>query len=411
MVCFDRIALNKLVDAILYLQKNVARKSADELVSCSYCAAEMDLTRLHYHVPLYHAQASEGTVCTVCQSSTACLSQHLKDSHPVAQSTLPSFLSDDLAHLSIQSLSTPSASKKSRIPVFVLVVCKRQSDSRYLLVDELASQGWYLPGGRVELNEDLVDAAKRETLAETGIEIDVRGLLRTEYTPSKHGFRLRVVLYAEPKSETQAAKCIPNDKSSGACWVTIQQLDQRVVEGTKGFSNISLPLRGPEAVEWIQYEHEGGAIWPLDCLAREKDEVVKVEDPWQRVKQLEQQLSGEQESALRESKANFTKQQQRKYVETTAPEYDDGGDTVQGNSADEEDLEIPQQSEAFDFGDSEVTTVQVSVRDDQGNDTDHFDWINNSPKKAVRREIFQRMKSDGNDIVVLPNSRRGKKQL
>jgi ADP-ribose pyrophosphatase YjhB (NUDIX family) len=47
-------------------------------------------------------------------------------------------------------------------------------------------------GGRVNPGEELQDAARRETRDETGVDIDIKGILRTEYTPSKTGICLQV---------------------------------------------------------------------------------------------------------------------------------------------------------------------------------------------------------------------------
>lgn len=400
MVCFEISAITKIVDAVLYLS-NVPKRS-EEVFQCSYCAAEMDISRMHIHVPLFHSQESEGTVCTICevakylmQTTTACLTQHLKDSHPVPTISIPTSFPSYLTKNNSLKTSSPSQ-PKNRIPVFVLVVCKRPLDNRYLLVDELYSQGWYLPGGRVETDEDLVDAAIRETLWETGIEIQVKGILRTEFTPSKHGFRLRVIFYAEPKSSSQPAKSVPDEKSSGSCWCTVPQLDQRTLEGVKGFSNISLPMRGTEAVEWVQYVEQGGAIWPLNSLAKEKDGIVFIEDPW---------LESEQTPAA--AKADLRKDSAKKVERFTTAgasnlELYDGGDTAAGRS--EEDANEEEESEPFDFGNqSEGTTVQVVVRDaaNGAEDTDHFDWVNNAPKRPLKRETFQRMKSDGSGIITI----------
>lgn len=57
-----------------------------------------------------------------------------------------------------------------------------------------------MPGGAVNVGEDLHIAAERKTLEETGVEIHVKGILRSEYTPMSNGFRVRTVFYAEVKT-------------------------------------------------------------------------------------------------------------------------------------------------------------------------------------------------------------------
>lgn len=58
--------------------------------------------------------------------------------------------------------------------VAVVVV---EEKGKYLLVEE-RDGFWALPGGKVRVGEDLVDAARREVREETGYDIEVQGVVR-----------------------------------------------------------------------------------------------------------------------------------------------------------------------------------------------------------------------------------------
>lgn len=207
-------------------------------IECYFCGLFYKIDLLSIHVGLYHGQESKGAVCSLCDQTAPILAAHLKSDHPCGKVTIGT-----------QEFDCGIA-KSGKLSAFVLVVVKL--DDKYLLVDELGSQGWYLPGGRVDQGEDMIEAAIRETKTETNIDISIKGILRTEYTPTKSGFRLRMVLYGEPKSN--AVKLIPDNSSNGACWVSLKQLNEPLVDDE---DSKQLALRGPEAFEWIQYVEQG----------------------------------------------------------------------------------------------------------------------------------------------------------
>ncbi len=52
-------------------------------------------------------------------------------------------------------------------------------DEKFLMVSNTKRGGWEMPGGKIDENEDIVEAAKREYAEEAGYDIDiisVRGL-------------------------------------------------------------------------------------------------------------------------------------------------------------------------------------------------------------------------------------------
>ena len=95
----------------------------------------------------------------------------------------------------------------SRDPIptwfFVLVVVRQ--DDRFLLVQEnLQDNPWYIPAGRVEVGESLVEAAEREVEEEGGIPVIIDGVIRVDHTPFSEGVsRIRVYLSARPRDDTR----------------------------------------------------------------------------------------------------------------------------------------------------------------------------------------------------------------
>ncbi|MFJ8105553.1 NUDIX hydrolase [Streptomyces sp. NPDC096132] len=61
-------------------------------------------------------------------------------------------------------------------------------DSGHILLQRRSDNGmWALPGGAMHIGESLPDCAARETLEETGIEVEVIGIVGT-YTNPRHVF-------------------------------------------------------------------------------------------------------------------------------------------------------------------------------------------------------------------------------
>ncbi len=143
------------------------------------------------------------------------------------------------------------------IPAWFFVVVVVRKDDQYLLVHEVKhGETWYLPAGRVELGETLVEAALRETLEEAGVPIRVTGLIRIEHNAALFGSRVRVVYLAEPVSDV-APKSVADEESLGAAWVRPDQLSEYQ------------PLRDHQVRELIDYVEKGGAIYPIDIICPE----------------------------------------------------------------------------------------------------------------------------------------------
>lgn len=133
---------------------------------------------------------------------------------------------------------------------FSLVICRHPMTGKFLLCQEFANQGYWCPGGAVDCGETLTTAAKRETLEEAGIDIELKGILSLEYNPvgvsrrsQNYIVRLRVIFYAEPsmsKGINQLPKSSPDYESAGACWCSYEEIQN------------TIKLRGSEPKKWTK---------------------------------------------------------------------------------------------------------------------------------------------------------------
>jgi ADP-ribose pyrophosphatase YjhB (NUDIX family) len=160
--------------------------------TCPYCNwSSFSFSQLYVHVPMYHT--NEGALpvkCQICHRPTRNFGVHLHEEHDPNPQHGPT--------------ATP-------LYAFSLVVCQRKQDNRFLVVQESGAMGFWLPGGRVEVGEQLDRAAERETLEEAGIKIRLTGILKIEFSPKSDINRLRVIFFAEPYDENNCEpKTIPD---------------------------------------------------------------------------------------------------------------------------------------------------------------------------------------------------------
>lgn len=143
------------------------------------------------------------------------------------------------------------------IPTWFFVLVAVRLGHRWLLVHEAKhGQLWYLPAGRVEPGETFVAAAKRETLEEAGIQIDIQSVVRVEHSPRPDGTaRTRIILLAHPADDTQP-KRTPDQESIEARWFSLQEMAE-------------LPLRAAEVLELLTYLSRQPVIAPLTMLTEE----------------------------------------------------------------------------------------------------------------------------------------------
>lgn len=145
-------------------------------------------------------------------------------------------------------------SKRSPIPTwFFALVVVRDDDGKFLVVQEKKhGQSWYLPAGRVEPGEMLIEGAIRETLEESGVKVKLDGIVRFEHSPTLNATRVRVIFHAHPVGGNVG----PTEDSLNARFVTLEELK-------------SLPMRGEEVQRIFEHVDTCDALAPLSLLAHE----------------------------------------------------------------------------------------------------------------------------------------------
>ena len=135
-----------------------------------------------------------------------------------------------MAHMAgrIDFYDDPTAPKANTVVPSANVVVASYS-GEILMIRRSDNGNWALPGGAMDLGESLPDAAVRETLEETGIEVEITGLVGI-YTDPRHVIlytsngevrqEFSVVFTARPLSGTPT----PSDESREVRWVAQKEL-------------------------------------------------------------------------------------------------------------------------------------------------------------------------------------------
>jgi 8-oxo-dGTP diphosphatase len=128
-------------------------------------------------------------------------------------------------------------------------------DGRLLLVQRCDSGDWELPGGRIDVGENVVDAAVREVAEESGVVVHVTGLIGL-YTDPRHIVRsvsgevrqqFVVLLRASPVSGLPHAD---RRETSSASWISPQAMDGLPMrEPVRAWIRDALLLTGPPHVD------------------------------------------------------------------------------------------------------------------------------------------------------------------
>lgn len=107
----------------------------------------------------------------------------------------------------------------------------RDDEGRLLLIHKIDNDYWALPGGGMDLGESIADAAIREVVEESGIEVEITGLVGL-YTNPAH-----VMAYDDGEVRQEFSVCFharnrggvlreDGTETKSARWVTIEELDR-----------------------------------------------------------------------------------------------------------------------------------------------------------------------------------------
>ena len=117
-----------------------------------------------------------------------------------------------------------------------VTVAVRDENGRLLLIQRSDNGLWAMPGGALEVGETVAHAAAREVLEETGIAVEINGVVGI-YSDPKH-----VIAYDDGEVRQQFAICLSARPLKGTLqtssetvkvrWVDAQDLDELPVHST-----------------------------------------------------------------------------------------------------------------------------------------------------------------------------------
>lgn len=130
-------------------------------------------------------------------------------------------------------------------------------NNKILMVQENKSdiQGlWDLPGGKVKINEDIKQAAIRETLEETGYNIDLDNILLIQNYITNKGVLLIIYFYATLSDSRQVE--YRKNEISNVKWFTLEEIKNIPKKN----------IRGGDGIDKILYNIENQIKYPSDIF-------------------------------------------------------------------------------------------------------------------------------------------------
>jgi ADP-ribose pyrophosphatase YjhB (NUDIX family) len=139
-----------------------------------------------------------------------------------------------------------------------------EQGGKFLLIRESKAEcrnSWFLPGGRAEPEESILEAAVRESKEETGLDVELTGLLYIDHAvapvPEGNTNRMRFVFLGKPAGG--ALKTTEDEHSICAAWFSDEEISR-------------LELRSPFVLDVLRIRREGSVVLPISrvhAFARE----------------------------------------------------------------------------------------------------------------------------------------------